>query len=166
MPVRTPTTPGTGTDLLFLLSQASHALATELTAGLAELGISPREQCVLRTALTGELTQSQIAERCALDKTTMVVTLDKLEHSGYAERRLSGTDRRARIIAVTTAGERIVAAGQRIIDRIFADVLDSLPAAERKGFVAALTRLVEGRLSTPVECEKPIRRRAPRMPLS
>ncbi|MGH3648169.1 MAG: MarR family winged helix-turn-helix transcriptional regulator [Micromonosporaceae bacterium] len=161
-----PVTTDTGTDLLFLLSQASHALATELTVGLAELGISPREHCVLRTAMTGELTQSQVAERCALDKTTMVVTLDKLEREGYAERRLSGTDRRARIIGVTDSGIRIVAAGQRIIDQIFADVLESLPAGERKGFVAGLTRLAEGRLSTPVECEKPIRRRAPRMPAS
>ncbi|MGH3737582.1 MAG: MarR family winged helix-turn-helix transcriptional regulator [Micromonosporaceae bacterium] len=156
--------PTTGTDLLFLLSQASHALATELTAGLTELGISPREHCVLRTATAGELTQSQVADRCALDKTTMVVTLDNLERAGYAERRLSSTDRRARIIAVTASGRRIVAAGQRIVDEIFADVLDALPASERKGLLAGLTRLVEGRLATPVECEKPIRRRAPRVP--
>ena len=70
------------TDLAFLLSQASHALATELTARLAELGITPRAHCVLSNALGGELTQSQVAERCALDKTTMVVTLDALERDG------------------------------------------------------------------------------------
>src|ERR671910_710929 len=34
-------------DLMFLLSQTSHALMIELTARLAELGISPRSHCVL-----------------------------------------------------------------------------------------------------------------------
>ena len=91
-------------DLMLLLAQASHALETEMTAQLQALGISPRAHCVLTHALRGELTQSQVAEQCALDKTTMVVTMDELEKAGLAERRPSGTDRRARIIAVTEAG--------------------------------------------------------------
>ena len=48
-------------DLAFLLSQASHALATELTARLDEVGITPRSYCVLSKALDCELTQSQVA---------------------------------------------------------------------------------------------------------
>ena len=60
--------------------------------------------CVLYHALGGEFTQIQLAEQCALDKTTMVVTMDALEKAGLAERRPSPTDRRARIIAVTDAG--------------------------------------------------------------
>lgn len=151
-------------DLLFLLSQASHALATELTAELAELGISPRAHCVLSRAIAGDLTQSQLAELCALDKTTMVVTIDELEKAGLAERCLSNTDRRARIISVTSAGERIVAEGQAVVARIYEDVLSALSAPERKAFVDGLVRLAAGRLSTPVQCERPVRRRAPRAP--
>ncbi|MGH2602289.1 MAG: MarR family winged helix-turn-helix transcriptional regulator, partial [Dehalococcoidia bacterium] len=126
------------------------------------LGISPRAHCVLSRALEGGLTQTHLAELCALDKTTMVVTMDELERAGLAERRASATDRRARIIAVTKAGEELVARGQKIIQRIHADVLDSLTDAERQGFVDGLTSLVNGRLSHPVQCEKPVRRRAPR----
>jgi DNA-binding MarR family transcriptional regulator len=151
-------------DLMFLLSQASHALTTELTAGLASLGISPRAYCVLTSAQTGELTQTQLADRCALDKTTMVVTLDELERSGLAERRPSGTDRRARIISVSAAGERAVAAARDIVAGIYDDVLGSLPAGDREVFLAALVRLVSGRLATPAHCERPVRRRAPRVP--
>jgi MarR family transcriptional regulator, transcriptional regulator for hemolysin len=152
------------TDLAFLLAQASHALATELTAGLASVGISPRGYCVLTRARTGELTQTQLAELCALDKTTMVVTIDELERAGLAERRLSGADRRARIIAVTAAGERAVVAAEGIVTGIYGDVLGSLPAGEREVFMSALARLVTGRLATPVQCERPVRRRAPRVP--
>jgi MarR family transcriptional regulator for hemolysin len=150
------------TDLVFLLSQASHALMTELTARLAELGISPRSHCVLAKALKGELTQGEVAQLCVLDKTTMVVTLDALERAGLAERRPSSTDRRARIIAVTEAGERIAAAADGIVALTYADVLAALPERQRDAFVAALELLVDGRLSKPPACEKPPRRRVPR----
>jgi MarR family transcriptional regulator, transcriptional regulator for hemolysin len=152
-------------DLMFLLSQASHALETELTARLQALGVSPRAHCVLTHALRGgELTQSQVAEHCALDKTTMVVTMDELERAGLAERRASSTDRRARIIAVTNAGERIVAEADAIVAGIYGDVLAALPAGQRDAFVAGLAQLVGGRLATPVKCERPVRRRAVRAP--
>jgi DNA-binding MarR family transcriptional regulator len=158
----TPAKPAT--DLIFLLSQASHALTTELTVRLAELGITPRAHCVLSNATSGELTQGQIAELCALDKTTMVVTLDALERAGLAERRPSRTDRRARIIAVTEEGERVVAAADGIVALTYADVLASLPDRQRDAFVDGLTQLVEGRLAKPPPCDKPPRRRAPRVP--
>src|SRR4051794_13149615 len=104
-------------DLAFLLAQASHALSTELTAGLTRLGISPRAHCVLSTAMADDLTQTQLAERCALDKTTMVVTMDELERAGYAERRACAEDRRARLISVTEAGVQVVARASEIVDR-------------------------------------------------
>ena len=109
--------PKVDVDLMFLLGQASHALETEMTAKLQALGVSPRAHCVLAHALRGELTQSQVAEQCALDKTTMVVTMDELERAGLAERRPSSTDRRARIIAVTEAGRRIVEEADAIVGR-------------------------------------------------
>jgi DNA-binding MarR family transcriptional regulator len=151
-------------DLMFLLGQASHALETEMTAKLQALGVSPRAHCVLAHARGGELTQSQVAEQCALDKTTMVVTMDELERAGLAERRASSSDRRARIIAVTEAGERIVREADAIVAGIYDDVLSELPAAQREAFVAGLAQLAGGRLSTPAKCERPVRRRAVRAP--
>ena len=149
-------------DLMFLLAQAGHALETEMTAALQDLGISPRAHCVLTHALPGELTQSQVAEQCALDKTTMVVTMDELERAGLAERRPSSTDRRARIIAVTEAGERIVREADAIVAGIYDEVLAELPSGQRAAFVAGLAQLAGGRLSTPAKCERPVRRRAVR----
>jgi len=146
-----------GIDLGLLLSRAAHGLKAELTAGLIELGISPRAHCVLSHALGGELTQSQLAGLCSLDKTTMVVTIDELERAGLAERRPSSTDRRARIIWVSPAGEQLVARGREVVARIYDDVLGALPEGEREAFVGALG-LVAGRLADPPPCEKPVRR--------
>jgi MarR family transcriptional regulator for hemolysin len=148
----------TAADLSYLLSHASHVLATQMAAATAEIGLTPRGFCVLFHALEAERTQIELAEISDLDKTTMVVTVDDLEKAGLAERRPSSADRRARIIAVTPAGERAVAEGTRVVDRVHRDVLDALPEEQREVLVDALTRLVEGHLSTPVESARPVRR--------
>ena len=148
----------TDTDLGLLLARAAHGLKQELTAALTSVGISPRAHCVLSKAIGHEQTQSQLAGLCALDKTTMVVTMDELEKAGLAERRLSTTDRRARIVAVTEAGEEMVARGQAIVARVYDDVLGALPESERAMFVGALARIVEGRLAEPTPCDTPVRR--------
>lgn len=149
-------------NLGWLLSRANHALATELTAALADLGISPRGYCVLAAALPGERTQSEIAEAVGLDKTTMVVTVDELEAAGLAERRPSSTDRRARVITVTRDGADIVVEAGKVKDRVQADVLAGLSVQERKVLIDALERLVGDRLSEAVACSPPVRRREPR----
>lgn len=128
-------------NLGWLLAQASHALKTELTAALEGLGVSPRAHHVLATAMRGEYTQTELAATVGLDKTTMVVTLDELEAAGLAARRPSATDRRARIVAVTKAGERKVRQAEEIAARIQADVLDTLPAGERRALLDGLARL-------------------------
>lgn len=135
-------------------------LTTELTAALEEVGISPRHHCVLSKASAGEFTQGQLAEQAVLDKTTMVVTVDELEQAGLAERRPSASDRRARIISVTDAGRSKVVEGDKIVRRVYDDVLQTLPAKQRQAFVDSLEQLVGERLCAPVHCDRPVRRRA------
>ena len=149
-------------NLCWLLSRASYTLTTELTAAMEDLGVSPRAHAVLAAAASGEHSQTELARMVGLDKTTMVVTLDELEAAGFAERRPSPTDRRARVIAVTRAGTRKLAEAEAIGDGIRDDVLSVLPARERKIFLEALTRLVRERLAEPMQCAQPVRRRARR----
>lgn len=144
-------------DLTGLLKHAGHVLETQLTAALAEVGLSPRMQCVLVYAMEEERTQIQLAELAYLDKTTMVGTVDALEKAGFAERKPSQTDRRARIVAVTPRGAEAAAEGQRIVDQVHADALAALAASQRKPFADSLVELVGGQLATPVEAQ-PVRR--------
>jgi MarR family transcriptional regulator for hemolysin len=149
-------------NLGWLLSQASYVLQTQMTAALEGLGITPRSYCLLATAMTGEFTQTELAQAVGMDKTTMVVTMDELEAAGLAERRPSAKDRRARCIAVTKAGMRKVEEAEAVVDAIHEDVLASLPAKERRAFVDGLRHLVGDRLASAAACSKPPRRRAPR----
>ncbi|QYC42348.1 Transcriptional regulator SlyA [Nonomuraea coxensis DSM 45129] len=141
----------TETDLSFLLDHTSHVLRSRMAAALAEIGLTPRMHCVLVHALEKERTQIQLAELGDMDKTTMVVTVDALEKAGYAERRPSSTDRRARIIAVTEKGEAVARRSQEVVDDVHRDALRTLPDDEREVLVRALNRLVTGHLATPVE---------------
>jgi MarR family transcriptional regulator for hemolysin len=146
-------------DLGLLFNHAGHAVDSELTAKLAELGTTPRVICVLGKALGQGLTQSRLGELAALDKTTMVVTMDELERAGLAERRPSPTDRRARIVVVTPAGEELLARGQKVVDEANADILSGLPDADREVFVRCMTALVGDRLARPVPAARPVRHR-------
>jgi DNA-binding MarR family transcriptional regulator len=156
-PVETP--PALASDLCWLLARASHALMTESTAALEGSGISPREHSVLATAMTGAHSQIELARLVGLDKTTMVVTVDALEAAGLAERRPSISDRRARVVAVTKAGESKVREAEAVLERVRDDVLGMLDPAVRKAFLSALSQLACGRLADPVPCAHSVRRR-------
>ncbi len=155
-----PPAPPLGANLAWLLSQASHAMSTEMTAAFESLGFPARGYCVLSAALTGEYTQKELATMVGLDKTTMVATIDELEQAGLARRRPSATDRRAHLIEVTKAGAKAVAKGERASERVQKNVLASLPAGQRDALMDALSGLVCGRLSTPTACQQAPRRRS------
>lgn len=129
-------------DLSYLFDKASQVLTTRMAAALDEVGITARDYCVLSKAMPGDRTQGELAELALLDKTTMVVTLDRLEGAGLARRRPSSTDRRARIVELTDAGTDVVGRARTIIDGLYADVLGALPAGERDTVLDALVRLV------------------------
>lgn len=149
-------------NLAWLLYRAHWALASELAAALAPIGVSARGYHVLRAALSGEHTQTELAEIVGLDKTTMVVAVDELEKAGLAERHLAPDDRRARIIAVTAAGKRKVAEADKVKERVQGEVLGELSESEARALIDGLSTLVEGRLAEQAECTPPLRRRVPR----
>ncbi|MGW2593184.1 MarR family winged helix-turn-helix transcriptional regulator [Streptomyces sp. NPDC001515] len=148
----------TAPDLSYLLDHTSHVLRTQMSAALAEIGLTSRMHCVLVHALEEERTQIQLAEIGDMDKTTMVVTVDALESAGLAERRPSSRDRRARIIAVTEKGAELAARSQEIVDRVHTDALGSLPESDRNTLLRALERLAGGHLATPSELPHTARR--------
>jgi MarR family transcriptional regulator for hemolysin len=136
-------------DVTGLLNQAGHVMSNRLAAALAEVDLTPRMQCVLVHALEEERTQIQLAALADVDKTTMVSTVDDLEARGFAERRPSATDRRARIIAVTEKGRLAAEEGQRIVDEVHAAALGALPSAARAALAEALDLLVNDTVAVP-----------------
>jgi DNA-binding MarR family transcriptional regulator len=152
-------------DLSFLLNQAAYAFEARLAAALAEHGLTVREYCVLWKADEAEHTQQEIAELAGLDKSTLVLTLDRLEERGLVERRVSDVDRRARVVAVTPRGGGLYMTAQKAYDEVTLETLRPLGTTGMRTFVRGLQGLVEGDgpLATPSHVrparQKQVRRR-------
>ena len=128
-------------DLCWLLGRANHNQKAESEAAITETGLTLRQHQVLATALDAEHTQTELARVIGLDKTTMMVALDELERDGLAERRPLPTDRRARVVAVTAAGRKLLRKADAAFAAANERVLSLLPEDERAVFLRALERL-------------------------
>ncbi|MGH2836413.1 MAG: MarR family winged helix-turn-helix transcriptional regulator [Solirubrobacteraceae bacterium] len=128
-------------NVCWLLSRANWLQKGEIEAALTCAGLTTRQHQVLLAAVDAEHTQTRLANMLGLDKTTMMVALDELERAGLAERRALPNDRRARIVAVTAEGRKLL----RKVDKAFVEanerVLSRLPENERSVFLQALERL-------------------------
>jgi DNA-binding MarR family transcriptional regulator len=83
--------------------------------------------------------QGVLAQEIGADKTRIIAVLDDLQDRGLIERTPDPADRRARLLELTPEGHRIAAAVQAEIQaRENEQVLEQLPAADRRGFLNAL----------------------------
>jgi DNA-binding MarR family transcriptional regulator len=114
----------------------------------AKADLTPQEFAVMaylnREVGEPDIDQSSLAARLGIDHAHTSLLIDRLESRGLLDRRVSGTDRRARLLRLTPQGERLHArlypeayAGQRRL-------LDVLKAPEREVLLDLLTRVIEG----------------------
>ena len=75
-----------------------------------------------------------------IDPSTMVSLIDDLERAGLAERRPHPTDRRARAVAITPKGRRLLDRARRMAAQVDSEVLRGLTAAERRDLMTLLRR--------------------------
>ncbi|HWE59406.1 MAG TPA: MarR family winged helix-turn-helix transcriptional regulator [Solirubrobacteraceae bacterium] len=132
---------GLVSNVCWMLSRANWLQKAEIETALLSAGLTTRQHQVLTAALDGERTQTQLANILGLDKTTMMVALDELEREDLAERRSLPSDRRARIVAVTAEGRKLLRRADKAFVEANERVLSRLPEDERSVFLQALERL-------------------------
>ena len=125
-------------QLFFRLWRASH---TRIAEALASVGLTPALFGVLNVlrARDGAI-QQEIASSMGIDPSTMVSLIDDLERAGLAERRPHPTDRRARAVAITPKGRRLLDRARRMAAQVDSEVLRGLTAAERRDLMTLLRR--------------------------
>src|SRR5919202_2606689 len=128
-------------QLLFRLWRASHLRAAHV---LATVGLTPALFSLLNVigAREGAI-QQELGAAMGIDRTTMVSLIDHLERAGLAQRRPSATDRRAREVAITAKGRRLLARARRLISEAEDEVLAGLTAQQRRDLRALLRRALE-----------------------
>jgi MarR family transcriptional regulator for hemolysin len=135
-------------QLLFRLWRANHTRAAE---ALGSVGLTTALFALLNVINAREKAiQQELGSALGIDRSTMVSLIDQLEDAGLATRRPSATDRRAREIAITPKGRRLLQRARRLILQAEDEVLSGLTAAERQELEALLRRALESAPAQPL----------------
>jgi DNA-binding MarR family transcriptional regulator len=135
-------------QLLFRLWRSSHVRAAD---ALGSVGLTPALFALLNVigAREGAI-QQELGLALGIDRSTMVSLIDQLESAGLAKRRPSATDRRARELAITPKGRRLLQRSRRMISETEDEVLAGLTAEERGELVSLLRRALESAPAQPL----------------
>jgi DNA-binding MarR family transcriptional regulator len=135
-------------QLFFRLWRASHVRAADV---LGSVDLTPALFALLNVIAAREgAIQQELGATMGIDRSTMVSLIDQLEGAGLAKRRPSATDRRAREIAITPKGRRILERARRMILETEDEVLAGLSAKERSELLRLLRRALEGAPGQPL----------------
>ncbi len=80
--------------------------------------------------------QASLAATISFDRATIGGVVDRLEQKGLIERTVSPDDRRARLLHLTAAGRRQLAALRPVVEALQAEILGPLSAKDRAAFLA------------------------------
>ena len=135
-------------QLLFRLWRASHVRAAD---ALGSVGLTPALFALLNVigAREGAI-QQELGSVLGIDRSTMVSLIDQLESAGLAKRRPSATDRRAREIAITPKGRRVLQRARRSLSEAEDEVLAGLSAKDRRELLTLLRRALESAPAQPL----------------
>ncbi|MFI5782003.1 MarR family winged helix-turn-helix transcriptional regulator [Nocardia sp. NPDC051570] len=129
-------------DLAAMIVPLMRALMVVERPVLEAHGVSMWGYSVLVTLGRGPARrQGMLAEEIGADKTRIIPVLDDLQERGLIERRPDPADRRARLLALTPEGRAVRDAAQADIQAKEEKLLGRLSAADRRGFLNALTTL-------------------------
>lgn len=111
---------------------------------LAELGLTPVQYAALQSVANQPGTdQRSLARSIALDASTTGGVLDRLEQRGVLERRTAPTDRRARQLWLTPAGEKLLAEAVPAMLQAQEQILAPLTERQRKEFMRLMRIVVD-----------------------
>jgi DNA-binding MarR family transcriptional regulator len=125
-------------QLFFRLWRASHTRTAE---ELESVGLTPALFGLLNVlAARPGTNQQEIGSAMGIDPSTMVSLIDQLEEAGLARRRPHPKDRRAREVAITPKGRRLLERARQMAKRVQDEVLRGLAPAERRQLLSLLRR--------------------------
>ena len=131
-------------DLGALLARAMRRIMEAERSLLEAHGVSMWAYVALTLLARGPApTQLALAEAMGYDKTRLIKILDGLEGDGLITRAPDPTDRRARVIELTTKGRDTFAAIQQDVHAMEDELLGALSPSERKALRTALPRLAD-----------------------
>jgi len=97
-------------QLWWVMNRSHHAVRLLAEESIANAGLCLTDFAALEALLhKGPLTISQIQEKVLLASGSMTAAIDRLEKLGLVQRKSTASDRRARVIHLTSEGRRLAA---------------------------------------------------------
>lgn len=129
----------------YLLGQANHALYKDFDSHVRAAGLSSIEWRVLATLHDSEpLTVSQLAHEVLSKQPTVTKLVQRMVEQGWVELLADPADQRRTLVAVTTAGKRLVRPLLEKARTHEAEMLRSLAASEQASLKKLLAKLARG----------------------
>ena len=118
-------------NLCFILQRASLVISRQLDDALRPIGLTSRQLMILGTiAEQSTLRQAALADVLGKDRTTVTANLGPLIKRGWVLSVRDHDDRRARRIALTSDGDRLLDRGRGLLRRFDAELRSRI---QRKG---------------------------------
>jgi DNA-binding MarR family transcriptional regulator len=132
----------------FLIHDVSRLRRIVVDRALKPLGITRSQWWVLAFLSRHDgMTQTSLANDLDLTKVAIGGLLDRMEASGYVERRADPSDGRARRVYLTAAGKDLVVTIRENVEAVEVGILAKIPAADldhaAETLVALKTTLLE-----------------------
>jgi DNA-binding MarR family transcriptional regulator len=126
----------------YLMARLGQTSSRRFAEALQPLGLHPRDFGVMNiVAANPGISQQALSEHTGIDASSMTALIDELETLGVAERRPHPSDRRARAIHLTPAGEEMLERARRAAGELQGELLSVLTAEERRTLVELLGKL-------------------------
>jgi DNA-binding MarR family transcriptional regulator len=117
-----------------------HRMFRTVNDAMSECGLSmARTKVLMRLREQGPTRQSVLAADFGLSPHSITDIVDALERLGLAERRPDATDRRAKLVAITDAGQACLDVATGIRERLLTQIFGALSEDDR----ATLLRLLD-----------------------
>ena len=119
-----------------------HRMFRAVNDEMSGCGLSmARTKVLLRLREQGPVRQSVLAVDFGLSPHSITDIVDGLERHGMAERRPDPTDRRAKLVAITDAGEAGLSVANATRERLLKQIFGALSEADRATFLRLLDSL-------------------------
>jgi DNA-binding MarR family transcriptional regulator len=116
-----------------------HRMLRAVNDEMSGCGLSMARTKVLARLREGPTRQHVLAEEFGLAPHSITDVVDALERQGLAQRRPDPTDRRAKLVAITDAGEACLGVASATRDRLLGQIFGALTQEDR----ADLLRLLD-----------------------
>jgi MarR family transcriptional regulator for hemolysin len=116
-----------------------HRMFRAVNDAMSECGLSlARTKVLTRLAEQGPTRQSTLAVDFGLAPHSITDIVDALERQGLAERRPDATDRRAKLVAITDAGEACLEVASAARERLLKQIFGALTQEDRATWLRLL----------------------------